>query len=340
MLPTTHLRSPLKATGISTLIVGIAIALQSVWFYPRELEKLCRPRVIVRQVAVGDGGRVVWATVTSIAAYGQKGADHCVRLHDLRQSPPHCRELRLNAAPEHIACSSQGSYGFVCTREGELYAINVAANSLQPIHLGLCDGELAHEIACSADGSRVIVAGEGLAAWDRASRQMSWQRTDLQNLGGDFDSSGDRFFCCLRRGGILELDAATGATVRHVGEDDFQALGLAVSPDGAWLACQESEQYRMIDRQNGTTRWLKSCQLPVQPQFREGGRTVLVANVEGGATCAELDSSTGRSVRSFPCELQVVGLAMISTGNAYIWSTTTIEEFDLASGQVVRAFRP
>ena len=340
MLPNTHLRSSVYAIGISTLTVGTAIAFQSVWFFADEFETLCRPHVGVRQVAVGDSGRAAWATVTSIAAHGQQAADPCVRLHDLTQNPPLCRELRLNSAPVKIACSSRGSYGFVCTTIGELYAINVAADSPRPIHLGVCEGESTHAIVCSADGSRVLVAGQRLTAWDRASRQKLWQRSDLHATGGDLDACGDTFYCCLKRGGILELDAATGATLRHVGEDDIQTLGLAVSPDGAWLACVEMAQYRMIDCHTGATRWLKHGRLPIQPQFLEGGRTVLLTYVQGVATLAVVDTSTGSPVSAIPYDLQILGLAATSTGSAYIWSTTTIEETDLASGQVLRAFRP
>ena len=214
MLPNTHLRSSVYAIGISTLTVGTAIAFQSVWFFADEFETLCRPHVGVRQVAVGDSGRAAWTTIASIAAHGQQGADPCVRLHDLTQSPPLCRELRLDSAPTQLACSPQGSCGFVSTITGEFFAIDTAADAPQLIQFGLCDSLFPRSIVCSRDSSRVIVVGQGLTAWDRASRQKSWQRADLQSLGGDFDSSGDKFFCCLKRGGILELDAATGATVR------------------------------------------------------------------------------------------------------------------------------
>ena len=80
--------------------------------------------------------------------------------------------------------------------------------------------------------------------------------------------------------------------------------------------------------------------LPIQPQFLEGGRTVLLAHVLGGEKLAIHDTSTGSPLSAIPCDLQITGLAVSSTQAAYIWSTTTVEEIDLTSGQVLRTLRP
>jgi hypothetical protein len=55
---------------------------------------------------------------------------------------------------------------------------------------------------------------------------------------------------------------------------------------------------------------------------------------------AILETSTGRPVSPVPSELQIVGLAATSSTSAVVWSITTIQEIDLTSGRVLRAFHP
>jgi hypothetical protein len=187
----------------------------------------------------------------------------------------------------------------------------------------------------------VIVAAEGLEAWDLANCNAAWRRLDLDVRGGNFDASGRTFFACLAGGGILEVDAETGAGMRRLGEDVQCGVGLSVSADGASLACYEPGRYCMIDRRTGRMRWaVGTSGIAFRTLFLNEGQRLLALNVRGGAGLTILDSMSGKILSAVPCEVQITGLAGVTAHGAYVMSHKELAEIDLASGNVLRVIQP
>jgi hypothetical protein len=250
---------PLGAVAISlTAVLGWTILL-GVGFLPGELQKLTDDRwcdCILRHHPLADGHHVIlrrrWQKTEPFGGW--------VREVVLVGPQPDSAERVLFAAsacPLATAIRGDGAQLFVRDVEGRVFAVDLNSSQQRPVHLGNNFDEGSGDLSCSANGELLVSGGRnGLCAWNTADRRLRWSRLDWDVASWALDQRADRLLVSTPEGALLELDLATGQTLRVIATFNDSALCVAASPDNTRIArIGLGGRLEMFDRATGQAIW-------------------------------------------------------------------------------------
>ncbi len=145
-------------------------------------------------------------------------------------------------------------------------------------------------IALNRDGSRlaVVVEGHTVSVWNVSVRQPSlvWTKRDLDGTSSLAFSPDQRLLAVGRTTSIDMLEAESGRIDAHLTAVVNKHLGQAVadrwlsfSPDGAWLASTQSDDFiRLLDYRNDHPAPRVRAKGVVQFAVAEGGRHIVAVS--------------------------------------------------------------
>lgn len=199
-------------------------------------------------------------------------------------------------------------------------------------------------LAADAAGQTLVVANEELiSAWDVASRRLRWSRNDLL-VSSNVRISTSAIVCGTRAGEILELDLATGATLRCLARHQGIVACVDLSPDGATLASIGADRRLLVtDCRTLETLWSQPHSALAQVCFSPEGKTLISSgfmqnnwmlmawNVASGETALELRGH----------ESVILGMIFDNRDRLYSWSCDgTIRVWDMRQGQQIDSYTP
>ena len=113
-------------------------------------------------------------------------------------------------------------------------------------------------LCCSSSGDVLVAGGtDGICAWNTKERRLSWSRDDVKHVCWAIDARSAELLVETTEGKLLELDLATGRTLRVIRTDPRHAMAMALSADGVRLArIGWNGQLEMIDRAGGSPIWI------------------------------------------------------------------------------------
>jgi hypothetical protein len=261
---------------------------------------------------------------------------HLAGAYDLTAQPPAFEVLCPQLDPWRAVTASGGEHAFISTRDGRLYSLDMRARSGEPLFLGKQDPGHADWLECTPDGSIVVVGWRNLVSvWHRESKRLLWQRADL--TCGTIRAEPNRIVCATEAGEVLEIDLASGRTLRKIAAFEQQQLALAVSPCGRYLASLDYSRHVLISKiHDGSILWSCRCAEVVGPRFSPDGNFVLVAYSSRSEQLAIHCAATGRKLRRLSGIPEPIrGLAVSGGGIVFAWGDKTITACNLTTGSIV-----
>jgi outer membrane protein assembly factor BamB len=216
--------------------------------------------------------------------------------------------------------------------------------SRQPVYFGTHQAGHPARMACTDDGSLVVVASSNTTAWDRQAAKLLWRREAPIVEACQFLPRSRRLICSLATGEIVELDPLTGDVLRLIDRYPYPITHLGVAPGGDRLAAVNSHKVCVLaDLETGGAIWSRQFSwVAVGPQFSPDGRTLLVPNPEEGVEIAEVSSVSGKTVGTLSgVGGHIMALRVTDDGTVYAWNDRgTITAWSLANRTITRQFTP
>jgi WD40 repeat protein len=340
--------------GVSFAAVSIMAVVQGTILFRRDISKVLGPPdcSINRLILINDD-RSALVCFTVVSPLEKVPHTHAVAIYDLSSEPPSPEFLCPELTPHRVAAPRSGSWIYIATDQGELFALDVEERPHSPIYLGRHDYTHVALLECSDDGSIVTAAGLNIAiAWHRETKQVLWRREDLQAYCGAFVSGGSRFVCGLENGEVLELDAATGETLRKLADHGRWVNELAVSPRGDYMATIDLDDRLIVtDLVRGEVVWSRMLrqfvsgmvpELTVRPVFSSNGQSLAVVDLVHRERIVFVRPSDGLVTHSRASRgLIVKGLAIAKNGTCYSWDYgATVAEWRPDTDTDIRRFAP
>lgn len=247
----------LGAVALSLSAVSFFVVTVSLVLLPADLEKLQAPLYLsITHCHVTPAAEQAISVVWYMPHDSRAGWRHQLALHDLAGGRP---PLQLNW-PELAAYSAASSRDrrtlYVGCWNGGLWRVKAARPAAPAERLGEHPEPGPHSIAAAEDGRWLVTLGpKTLQVLDMASGRPAWSRTgDVRCFA--LHPEGRRILANLADGRLLELDCATGKTLRLVTRFDEPAITAAFSPDGRRAALVGgSGSLTLLDWDTGRSAW-------------------------------------------------------------------------------------
>lgn len=339
-----------QAMLLSSASVAAWVAIQGAAVFHGEVCSVFRPTGVVRGLALFDEGRAAIFAGAVYSPVSGPGPVFVAGVYDLTTDPPRLKH-RFEGVDAWRVCAGR-QHGFVCARDGGLYVYDAHAPGPSLRRLGRHDFRLASVLQCPDDGSIVFVSSSApqrmlseddsslvhaAAAWDRQSGVRLWHRSDIAVSSSAFMPAGARMFVGLEGGAVLELEPASGATVRQIDRLPGRVCALSVAPGGDRLifgdlygnvaVTELSTGRRLWSRRHGT----------IQCQFAWRGQNVVIAT---GSKVALVCSQTGQSLAAIGELRLVAGVATAASGEVYACDRGNIVIWNPDAEQAYRVFSP
>jgi len=140
---------------------------------------------------------------------------------------------------------------------GEIYSASLAlTDPLPALFATQAEGEV-FTLACSPDGRRLLSTGfSTLCGWDAQCGALSWQRDDFDVNCLAFDNQSRVAVCGMRDGRVVELDLASGGTLRELAKLPYPVRSISVSSSGGLVACVTADgRVLLANWQTGEVIW-------------------------------------------------------------------------------------
>ena len=212
--------------------------------------------------------------------------------------------------------------------DGALYTTNLSHLSA-PARMGQqTDGEVLC-LECTTDERFLVSAGHAnLYGWDLESRALLWRREALEANCIALDPRSRRLICGLRDGQIVELDSASGRTLRLLARMAYPVRQVAISPDGRSVVGIGAEgRILALEASSGECRWQDAGSPYHAGGFRVAsfspcGKMLVTVAKEDIRKLAIWSASTGQWLGYLQGHSRAVaGASFASDGKLYSWGT-------------------
>jgi WD40 repeat protein len=190
------------------------------------------------------------------------------------------------------------------------------------------DGEVLC-LECTTDERLLVSAGHAnLYGWDLESRALLWRRDALEANCIALDPRSRRLICGLRDGQIVELDSASGRTLRLLARMAYPVCQVAISPDGQSVVGIGAEgRILTLEASSGECRWQDAGSPCHAGGFRVAsfspcGKMLVTVAKEDIRKLAIWSASTGQWLGYLQGHSRAVaGASFASDGKLYSWGT-------------------
>jgi WD40 repeat protein len=333
--------------AVSFAAVSAFTGLLGLAFLPTEIQPVQQNVAVTHSLELNDGG-VVTLFWSMPSGYGG-GRKHHLAVQREDGADPHSCWTAFE--PLSLAKGPGQDHVLVGALDGSIHLLDIAHSTTESVgtdrHRG---GVIA--LACSADGQCLVSQGfSDLRAWDLTAQRDRWHRTDISPFGFVLSPDSRTAVIATPSEEVLEIDLASGRTLRALARLHSSVLQLALSPDGNTLAILVgSGHLLMLDVHSGAPLWEQPMPFPArQPAarvvaFSSSGRQIVTTNSQLGSALILWDVATGRQLREFRGHRRIVhGAEFASSGELRSWGADgTIRVWDARTGTTlsVEAFEP
>ncbi len=345
-----HLR-PLGAIAISLATVLVLTALLGVVFLPHEIRQLAGgPTVnIVDQQFIENGRREVLLTRRMETGIGS-GVLWEVVLRNVTTAAPARVLFPASSDPLATAATSGGSRMFVGRVDGQIFALDLRAAEPVLAVVGHYPHDELKALCCTSSGDVLVAGGPGgIHAWNTEERLLSWSRDDVKRVCWAIDARSAELFVETAEGRLLELDLATGRTLRVIRSSEQSAIAMALSADGARIArLGWSGELEMVDRASGLPIWTdlrsshRASSLVGTMKFSPDGQELVAVHPNDSSCLRVWNASTGRHIRDLRGHsAPISGLTFTPDGRLRSWAvdgtvrTWSSQSNDTVDGELV-----
>jgi WD40 repeat protein len=325
---------------LTSVVAGLGLLL--------EADRLSEPEYVsVTDCLVSEDGK---SAISLFWSQHARGPARPARLaaHSLATNRPRVKILWPQIAPTSIAASLVDDRIFVAGQEGAIYLVRASDAQTAPRLLTTQPGGDVRALECSPDGRMLLAtATRGVRAWSTDSGDLLWQRDDLSANGVSFDPGSRRLVCGLMDGEVIELDAATGRTLRGVTRMPFAVNEVRISPCGRWLACVGYERrVVLVQWADGDRIWQSSGPVNCAGSFRvlsfsPSGRLLVTAAATDVSHLTIWETATGRTLGMLRGhEGVMLGARFVDEGRLVSWGTDgTVRIWDVERAAAVAITR-
>jgi WD40 repeat protein len=229
--------------------------------------------------------------------------------------------------------------------EGAIYTWDASNSQVAPRSLGRHPGSVT--LAADHAGRWLVSSNDrAVCLWDLQARQMKWRRNDLMTTKLVTHPVSDRILCGTAQGEVLELDLATGNTLRTIARHgDGSVECLSVSANGMQVASIGDDRRLIVtDWQRAETVWSRPHHPTSQACFSPAGNTLVSSGlVDDAWTLLTWDAATGEQrAKLMGHKGAILGLAFAPDGFAlYSWGTDgTIRTWNIREGVEIDCYTP
>jgi WD40 repeat protein len=348
----------LRGPGVLRPISGLAASLSAVlsfavalgpFFMPRDLASVWgEPALNIADCYISaDGGQAILLS-WSAGDVQKCGLQRRITVHELDESKAPRVLLSGDSELRAMSVSAADQRVFVGANSGSWYLIDRTSTGDLPPAAGRHPEGL-EDLLCSYDGQTLVTRGEScLCAWNVASGTILWQRDDLSVRCWDLSPVGG-ILCDTCANELLELDLATGQTIRRVRPDRAGVFSLKVSPCGRYVVETAWDgTLQLLDYQTGRCLWrnhgvstgmhmgsrvvaFSPCSRYLVTLHERELETLVVWNTADGHRLRELHGHAGRVVGatfhpagtlySWGCDRQLLAWNLESGPGSYVVST-------------------
>jgi len=330
------------AIGLSAAVLAVFIVLQGTLLFPEYVETLRNPtKATVLRLSPSSDGQTTVVLLWHAPRVGLDAVTSTVGVWSVADSGCSFRKLPFAYSPFNAVAARSGRHVFASSKDGRVYALDLASPTSLPRLLGIHNERFLHTLECSHDGSIVIgTDGRILCAWRPIPPGRLWRRDDLDVTCAFFYGQRSRLFCGLTQGDVCELDGLTGATLRTFPSHCSCPLSLDFSADGTRLAALDHNGELVVgDLATNQPLWRRRFRPPVAgPRFSPDGELVIAPLESRRAALLVLSAATGQQLAELTgAKAQVAGIEVSENGVVYAWSffSGTVTAWNIASGSLV-----
>jgi WD40 repeat protein len=146
---------------------------------------------------------------------------------------------------------------FLATRNGAIYAGDIAEPGVKPILIGTHPGYDPRFLEISPDGRYLLsLCLNDVRVWDLEQGAVLWRRDNIGATCVSIAPDSQRFVCGNDDGQVFELDLASGRTLRELTRLPWCADAVKISGDGQWLAAISADgSIRVLSWPSSTPVW-------------------------------------------------------------------------------------
>jgi WD40 repeat protein len=330
----------LKAIGLSSVAVAVLVVVQGI-VMRRQLPDFFTSQPESASVrsfhAVRGHGHslVLYSTSRRELIDGELTNTARHYLIDMDGLPPGQHGSRIsfaNVEPRWAIWTGERRKIFMAGWDSLLYTWDARVPREQPRRLS-DHPQFAEYFACSSDGRLLITAGDQLiSAWDLTTHKQLWQRQDCQATCIALQPISASVLCGTFGGDLLELDAATGRTLRTVAKHHGVVRDVAICPTGKQIATiGYDHRLQVADWDNGVTHWsAERNDLGVICFSQAGDMLVSAGSADSSWQLFLWDARTGKRLGKLRGHTKAIFGAMFGRDGAlYSWSADgTIRAWD------------
>ncbi len=336
----------LAAAVVSLTAVLFFVGLLGIVFLPAEARRIFNAHCVSVTQCIDLGARrPLLALSWSMERTGNTGWKHHLSLQPSDGRSPG-QELQLeNLSPMSLAKAALVDHVFIGDWCGAIYSLDLQQAELSPQPFAEHNDGSVAALAASADGEWVLSQGtDFLHGFQRSDSQERWQLYDVAHNCFVIRPDALRVIIANRRKEIVEIDLATGRTLRTLARTEHSLLNMALDAEGNKLALVGADGcIQLLDSHTGKTLW---SWRPRRQQIAAGriaafspsGKFLVTAAEEGSESLTLWNTATGQQLKKLQGHTSmIIGAAFDERGMLRSWgSDGTIRAWDLNTGLTTR----
>jgi WD40 repeat protein len=269
---------------------------------------------------------------------------HCLELiRPADQGEPATYEWKGITPRSAVRIGDQGNVAFVSI-EGTIYTWDTSNPGEMPEVLG-SHKACANVLAVTGDGRRLVAASDvRLSAWDLQRREMIWSRDDVGVMTLAIHPTSGTITCGTTMGQVLEVDMATGNSLRTVTEHVGGVDCLAISADGTKMASiGVDRRLTLCDWSTGQALWTRPHHANSEVCLSPDGQTLVTSGfVDNAWAIVTWNTATGEEKQKLLGHRNVIlGLHVTPDNTLYSWGTDgTVRTWDMRRATVISTWVP
>jgi WD40 repeat protein len=331
----------LAAVAVAVVVVsGVFVALQAEQLPPQEWTS------VTQCLISKDGERAIalsWKVPTTL-----QGWTHRLSFHSTASGRRPETISWPGLSPSCVAAGATDDEMFVGGWDGAIHAMRGAALEAEPVLVGQhADGVI--DMKASADGRYLIsLSPTAMCAWDLATKQLLWQRSESQVSCFCIHPDSSRLLCGMNDGRVAVRDMLDGCAVRELLENPppWPVHDLDYTSDGRLLSITHSVgDVRILSFDDGqrnvpaianpqpfcATGWPRIARF-------SGCGTMLVTTAAGDKPELVIwDVASGKQITTLQGHRGIVlGAQFAADGRLFSWGNdATIRIWDIERGRAV-----
>jgi WD40 repeat protein len=319
------------------------VGLLGLVFLPAEARRLLdNEYVSVTHCLDMGAGRPLVSLYWTIERTGTPGWKHRLSVRSADRPQSNISFPNSEMKPLSLAKGPDSDHALVGDWDGGIYSLDLRCEQPEPVHVGQhADGGVV-ALASSADGQWILSQGAfQLHAWNVQDQRELWQSGEVAPYCFVIRPDSTAAIIGSSRGDLIEIDMATGESLRTLARLDSQLLTIGISDLGDKLAVLKANgSVLLLDSHTGLPLWNdepRTCQIAAGriAAFSPCGTWLVTPGHEDGKALSLWNVATGERQKQLHGHGNIViGAAFNESGLLRSWGADgTIRSWILSTGE-------